>query len=369
MTISELSDHDSDAAPQLSVVIIAYNEEDRIRECIESVFNACRDVDGFEVILVDSNSTDRTVEYATEYPITVLRIPSDDLTTPSAGRYVGTQVASAERILFVDGDMELTETWLPEAMVYLEAHDDVAAVEGCLNSSTQTGISEADKLGGAMLSDAEALDEIGGFDPYLRSNEDIDVGFRLRAAGYRLVRLPEVSVIHPEDDTISEPIRRWGHGYYIGQGQILRNRLGSPTILRWQLRRQRYKLGLLAWLSAGVVSLFVTPLLLLWTLLSLLGFGIVASRRGVMRSVTILTAKTFGIAGLFIGLTRPIPPAEEYPLSAVEVVATGRTLAGPARNGEGIEGKDGSPEGEKPAGDGQYAAGNRDDDAGKSVDN
>lgn len=337
--LSELTDHDGDTAPQLSVVIIAYNEESRIRECIESVFNACRDIDEFEVILVDSNSTDRTVEYATEYPITVLRIPSDDLTTPGAGRYVGTQVASAERILFVDGDMELTETWLPDAMDYLEAHDDVAAVEGCLNRSTQTGISEVDKLGGAMLSDANVLAGIGGFDPYLLSNEDIDVGFRLKAAGYRLVRLPKVSVIHPEDDTITEPIRRWRQGYYIGPGQTLRKWLRSPTILRWQLRRQQHKLGLLAWFSVGVLSSFAAPLLLVWTLLSLLGFGIVASRRGVRRAFTILTGKTFGVAGLFIGLTRPTPPAEDYPLSAVEVVAT-----------------------EYDAGDGEY-------DAGQPMDN
>lgn len=310
--------------PQLSVVIIAYNEEDRIRQCIESVFTACRGVDDFEVILVDSNSTDRTVEYATEYPITVLRIPSDDLTTPSAGRYVGTQAASGETLLFVDGDMTLTETWLPLAVDYLETHDDVAAVEGHLNESTETEVQTVDDLGGIMLCDADALDEVGGFEPFLLSNEDIDVGFQLTTAGYRLVCLPEVSVIHHDDDTIAEPFRRWRHGYFFGPGQMIRKWLDSPQILMRLLRRQQYKLGLLVWVLLGGVAVFVTPLLVVWTLCSAIVFAVVASRLGTRSAVNFFVGKALGIVGLVVGLNSPPPPAEAFPLSAVEVVATGR---------------------------------------------
>lgn len=313
----------------LSVVIITENEEDLVQECIESVFAAChQSIPAFEVILVDSASTDRTVEIAAEYPITILRIPEEHTVSCGAGRYVGDQVACGERVLHIDSDMTLTETWLPRAIEYLDENEDIAAVEGCLDESSQTEVIEVDKIGGVMLYDADALAAVGGFDPYLLGYEDIDVGFQLRTTGYRLVRLPEVSAIHHDEDTISEPLRRWRQGYYVAPGQVIRKRLGSPSVL-WRLfRRQRYKFALLLWLVAGMVSVVFTPLLFGWVLFSALGFGVVASKRGVIGAISFFFAKAFGLVGLAVGFTNPPQSATAFPLSAVEVVATGRTLEG-----------------------------------------
>lgn len=60
----------SSAAPdrkQLSVIITTYNEEVNVAECIESALWAD------EILVVDSFSTDRTVEIAREYPVEVLQ--------------------------------------------------------------------------------------------------------------------------------------------------------------------------------------------------------------------------------------------------------------------------------------------------------
>jgi glycosyltransferase involved in cell wall biosynthesis len=316
----------------LSVVIIAENEEEQIRECIQSVFDACRGVEAFEVILVDSSSTDRTVERALEYPITVLRIPEEHTVSCGAGRYVGDRIASGEMVLHIDGDMTLTETWLPLAMERLR-DPDVAAVEGCLDRSTQTEIREVDKVGGVMLYDAAALREIGGFDPYLLGYEDIDVGFQLRDAGYRLLRLPTVSAIHHDEGAMTESVRRWRQGYLIAPGQTIRKWAGSPTILWRLIRRQRYELGLLAWICAGAVAAISTPLAVGWLLLSVLGVGVVASKRGVRGAVDFFMAKCFGLVGLAVGLRHRTREAAAYPVSAVEVVAEGSVHVG--ARGEG----------------------------------
>ena len=53
----------------LSVTIITYNEERHIREALESVSWAD------EIVVVDSQSTDRTVEICREYSVRVLQIP------------------------------------------------------------------------------------------------------------------------------------------------------------------------------------------------------------------------------------------------------------------------------------------------------
>ena len=58
------------AAPgrkKLSVIVTTFNEEINVAECLESVLWAD------EILLVDSFSTDRTVEIARTFPITVLQ--------------------------------------------------------------------------------------------------------------------------------------------------------------------------------------------------------------------------------------------------------------------------------------------------------
>jgi glycosyltransferase involved in cell wall biosynthesis len=315
----------------LSVVIIAENEEEWIRECIESVFAACRGVSDYEVILVDSASTDRTVEFASEYPITILRIPEEHAISCGAGRYVGDRVASGELVCHVDGDMTLTETWLPRAIEYLDEHADAAAVEGCLDRSTQTDVREVDKVGGVMLYDAHVLADVGGFDPYLLGYEDIDVGFQLKTAGYRLVRLPEVSAQHhDEGGTLVEPLRRWRQGYAVAPGQAIRKRAGSPAVLRLLIARQRYKLGLLAWVLAGIAATPSRPRRRAWLLLSITGFAALAARLGVSDAVNFVAAKAIGLVGIAVGLGRPPADPESYPVAAVEVVAPGETFHGDA---------------------------------------
>jgi GT2 family glycosyltransferase len=313
----------------LSVVVIAENEESEIRDCIESVVAACRRaVSAFEVILVDSASTDRTVERASDYPVTILRIPEEHVVSCGAGRYVGEQIARGEMILHVDGDLEVSADWLPQAVDHLREHD-VAAVGGYLNECRAEEVRTVDFVGGIVLYDADALREVGGFDPHLLGYEDVDVGYRLNAAGHDLVRLPVVSGDHPERETLLEPIRRWRAGYYIAPGQAIRKWATSPGKLRKLLGRQRYKLGLLAWLTAGVAAgatATVTRAWLLlagWVALSGAGYGALAADRGVREAAEFLLVKSMGIAGLAIGLGVGTPPAEEYPLDSVAVIEDG----------------------------------------------
>ncbi|HEY0885382.1 MAG TPA: glycosyltransferase, partial [Ramlibacter sp.] len=57
----------------VSIIIKAFNEEKNICAAIESSLAAAAEVGG-EVILADSNSTDRTVELASRYPIRIVQL-------------------------------------------------------------------------------------------------------------------------------------------------------------------------------------------------------------------------------------------------------------------------------------------------------
>lgn len=314
----------------LSVVIIAENEADRIGDCIESVLAAAaRAVPAFEVILVDSASTDRTVSIAEEYPITVLGIPPEQTVSCGAGRYVGDRAARGELVLHVDGDMRLTETWLAEAVAVLESEPDVAAVEGWLNESEADEVRPVEKVGGVMCYDAEALASVGGFDPFLHGYEDVDVGYRLSATGHRLLRLPSVSADHPtEAGTLTEPVRRWRMGYQFAPGQAIRKARRQPRVLRLLVGRQRYEGLLLAWAVAGLVATLSVGLLAAWLVASALAFGLLSSRLGVRNAVQFGLAKTLGLAGLARGLTMATPPADEYAAESVIEVQAGGVLDG-----------------------------------------
>ena len=54
---------------KLSVYIIAYNEAEKIRDCINSVLWAD------EIIVADSHSTDGTIEIASQLGAKVIQIP------------------------------------------------------------------------------------------------------------------------------------------------------------------------------------------------------------------------------------------------------------------------------------------------------
>ena len=55
---------------KISIVIPAYNEEAYIEKCLQSI--ACQTVAPYEVLVVDNNSTDKTVELAKKFPFVTL---------------------------------------------------------------------------------------------------------------------------------------------------------------------------------------------------------------------------------------------------------------------------------------------------------
>lgn len=329
-------DPDDAVTPVLSVVIVTYNEADRIAGCIESVLAACREGPPFEVVLVDSNSTDGTVEIAREYPVTILRIASADLTTPSAGRFVGTEAARGDYLLFVDGDMELTTGWLPRALGVVREHDDVAGVDGYLNDAEATAVEPAEMLHGVALYDAAALSAAAGFDPFLRALEDVELGFRLRDRGYRLLRLPDVVARHPRPVGAREVLRRWHNGYYFGLGQVVRKSARRPAILGRFLARYRYPLAFQGWVGAGLGAAVATATgaigavaVAVWLACSVCLFAADAAWEGLDEALYRVSEYALMAVGFLRGLALGSRDPDEFPLEeAVPVTAPRRVQPG-----------------------------------------
>src|SRR6266853_2928168 len=101
---------------ELSIVLISKNQAWNIARLIESVLQATSSIAMVEILLVDSASTDETVQVASRFPITILRLRPGHRLSPAAGRYIGYKRTRGDFVLFLDGDMELLQGWLRQAV-------------------------------------------------------------------------------------------------------------------------------------------------------------------------------------------------------------------------------------------------------------
>lgn len=259
----------------LSVVIISRNEERNIAKCIESVLKATEDIDACEIVLVDSASTDRTVEIAAKYPIRILQLNSSCPLSPAAGFYTGFLNTSGKYIQFQCGDTILDENWFKNALPVLEKNEQVAGVAGIItqemydsemakrydeyNRNLQMG--SVRHFAGDSLFRRDVLSEVGAFNPYLGAGEEGELCYRIITKGYRLLKLPfhmshHVGCAEERYLYFIKKILR----YTVSQGQILRYSLTDKQIFYWRLKEYKFKLISAFLIAFGFLSLTTTVL-------------------------------------------------------------------------------------------------------------
>jgi glycosyltransferase involved in cell wall biosynthesis len=323
---------------KLSVVLISRNQEWNIARLVESVLREADPLNPMEVTLVDSASSDRTAEIAARYPIMVLKLHPDQRLSASAGRYVGYKRATGDLILFLDGDMELCEGWLAQALEVMQASLDVAVVCGRVidrpkDTPPQTGEQhepfpvETGKIinvlhgGGASMYRRSVLEQVGTFNPYLYSDEEPELCLRIRHAGFQILRLPRPIAFHytaPWEALSTFLAKRKGN-IWLGYGQNIRYFWGSQLI--WPYLKERgWAVSPALMLGAGILAAIASILtgqwgwLLLWvSLLILLFIGIAIRKRSLERALLILFRRLLILDGTWHGLLlKPYAP-DSYP--------------------------------------------------------
>jgi glycosyltransferase involved in cell wall biosynthesis len=329
---------------ELSVVLIAKNQAWNIARVIESILQATAAIPTKEIVFVDSASTDKTAELASCYPIRVLRL-RPGLLTPAAGRYIGYQRTQGEFVLFLDGDMELLQGWLedalramrsaPQAGVMMSskiidllppaANEKTPPPERVRTSAPREVTYASFVAGGAALYRRSVLEQVGTFNPHLKSDEEPELCLRIRHAGYRVLLLDYPIVRHYTitQETISGLLGRRRRKFLLGVGQCMRYHMGSKLL--WPYIRERGMWSLVAalWLAVGLgatlLSLITRDLIwiALWTLLSvLLIAGASWQKRSLRRAMLSVFHRLLMVEGLFHGfLMEPLPP-ESYPQNA-----------------------------------------------------
>lgn len=244
---------------QLSVVLITKNQAWNIARLIESVLEGASSICSKEIILVDSASTDETVELASRYPISIVRLQPGQPLSPAIGRYVGYRHTQGEYVLFLDGDTRMVQGWLPRALHTVQENPHVGAVTGrVINLPTAAATQDPGPLprkngleasrevlwgsyggGGAAMYRRSVLEQVGTFNPFLCSDEEPELGLRIRHAGYRILEIDYPIVRHYNDAPIavSNVLRRRRCKFLLGIGQGARYHLRSKLLWPWLRER------------------------------------------------------------------------------------------------------------------------------------
>lgn len=225
---------------KLSVIIVNYNVEYFLEQCLHSVRKACKNISS-DVYVVDNNSVDGSVEMVAEKFPEVILIANKDNPGFSKANNQAIRLSKAEYVLLLNPDTVVEEDTFEKVIDFMDSHPDagglgVKMIDGKgnflpeskrglptpavafykifglsklfpkskkfakyhLGHLSNDEIHEIDVLAGAfMLMRKETLDKVGLLDEtFFMYGEDIDLSYRIILGGYKNYYYPETSIIH-----------------------------------------------------------------------------------------------------------------------------------------------------------------------------
>ncbi len=200
--------------PFISVIVPVHNGERFLPRCLQAL-TAPSNL-AYEVIVVDDCSTDRSAEISRQWGAAVLHMPRQS--GPAGARNHGAQKARGEILFFVDADVVVQPDSLQRVADDFLQNPDVAAVFGSYDDDPAEGnfISQYKNLFHHFVHQQSSSDAVtfwagcgavrrdvflavGGYDPerYPRpAIEDIELGYRMRALGHRILLDKELQAKH-----------------------------------------------------------------------------------------------------------------------------------------------------------------------------
>lgn len=210
----------------ISVIIPVYNSACSLSRCLEAV--TASDYPTYECIVVDDGSTDDSQAVTAEFSARVLELAGGPF-GPAYARNRGAEVARGEILFFVDADVVIYPDTLAKVAESFTNQLHIDAMFGCYDDSPAADefISQYKNLfhhfvhqqgreeGTTFWSGCGAIRRdvflaMGGFDEerYRRpSIEDIELGYRLRAASHDILLNKDVQVKHLKRWTLRGLVR------------------------------------------------------------------------------------------------------------------------------------------------------------------
>jgi len=268
------------SSPLVSVIILNYNGlrylGARLKSCLDSVVEC--DYQHFEVIFVDNGSTDGSSVFVEEsYRNKVLVIQNQRNLGCAKGFNVGIRRSKGKYLALISNDMIVNRNWLNPIIKLMESDRRIGLV-GCKRlaygvdrlidgigadlylcgrlktigaGEVDRGQYDADRddidfIGGTQIVRRSVIEQVGSFDPGFSEffSEDIDLCFRVRKAGYKIVYVFDAVVTHI------------GSATFTGLSRNERER----EFISYMMNRNRIRTGIIHFRVCRLLSSFLTDL-------------------------------------------------------------------------------------------------------------
>ena len=196
----------------ISFIIIGRNEGWKLIKCFGSVFETIKHnkLNEYEVIYVDSNSTDSSIDIAKDFKeVKIYKLVSGY--NAAVARNIGAEKASGENLFFIDGDMEIIADFLPlifnerEGLLYnfvsgqfIEYYYDLN--DNYIDKKEYHAMNDKDQYeattGGLFCIKKDVWLSVGGMKTKYKRSQDLDFGLRLAKKGVKLLRKKEIMARH-----------------------------------------------------------------------------------------------------------------------------------------------------------------------------
>lgn len=198
----------------VTIVVVGHNESKNLTHSFQAIKSMCYPQDLIEIVYVDSNSTDSSVEIALLYADRCISI---DSSYPSAGEAfnVGIAAAKHEYVWITGGDIALDPVFLAKAIKRLLSDLSIAAVTGYWDEKDSRGINrllgyvslEHNRGGGEFYVNApngsvfrkSVLQHIDGYDERINKGQETELGMRLLNMGMKILHMNIPQGLHDYD--------------------------------------------------------------------------------------------------------------------------------------------------------------------------
>ena len=237
---------------ELSIVIVNYKVKDILDECLCSIFENLKGIN-FEIILVDNDSCDGSIQMLTEKYAEVLVLQNNINVGFASASNQGMKIASGDYILLLNPDTRFQDASFLKMWNFIRKKKRNCIVgpkllnkDGSLQYSAfkdkpfRSVFTEATFLnrlfgsdyfldkqdapgfvdsvfGAAMLFSRDLLNSVGYFDEDLLWAEDIDLCCRVREAGGSVYYFPETTIVHHGGVSSEKNLKYFYSNYHIGR--------------------------------------------------------------------------------------------------------------------------------------------------------
>jgi GT2 family glycosyltransferase len=217
--------------PSVTVIIPNRDAADQLNDCLVSLTALDYPSDRLQILVVDNDSSDRSVKTAQVYGAEILEL---DHNHGFAGAInSGARSSTSDCIALLNNDMRVEPDWLTGLVDQFRPSNDVLCVSGAIldwggtnvdfaggvinfhgfgdqplhgrpvsELPSDARIGEPFACGGSMLIDRELFLNVGGFDEsYFAYFEDVDLGWRLNVLGHQIAFAPASRCLHRHHGT------------------------------------------------------------------------------------------------------------------------------------------------------------------------